>query len=217
MKGAPAIIVVTEQNEVLALDASTGKPLWTRTLGAPVKRSDLRCGNIDPLGIAGTPVQDAAAHRLYVAGMVTPDGGKTKQHFIFALSLNDGSVIAGWPVEAAVLARRANLPFETTVQNQRGALLLLGGNLYVPCGGAYGDCGDYHGFIVGVATDAPRTAHLWRTRGKGGGVWAPGGISSDGGGDAGDLGRARRFTTPLFAQGRVFVAADGRVTAFATH
>src|SRR6476646_5803128 len=51
------IIAVTESNNVYALDAITGLPIWQRNLGLPVT-SGLPCGNINPLGITGTPVVD---------------------------------------------------------------------------------------------------------------------------------------------------------------
>jgi hypothetical protein len=50
----------------------------------------LPCGNIDPLGITGTPVIDPTSRTLFLAAMTTPDGGATKQHRIFALSLASG-------------------------------------------------------------------------------------------------------------------------------
>jgi hypothetical protein len=49
------LLVATEDNNVYALDAITGGQIWTRSLGKPVPRSALRCGNIDPLGVTGTP------------------------------------------------------------------------------------------------------------------------------------------------------------------
>ena len=54
------------------------------------------------------------------------------------------------------------------------------GNLYVPFGGHFGDCGQYRGFVVGISLSDPRTIKSWATRARGGGIWAPGGISTDG-------------------------------------
>src|SRR6202040_3761431 len=65
-------------------------------------------------------------------------------------------------------------------QNQRAALAILAGNLYVAFGGHFGDCGQYHGFVVGISLSDPRTIKSWATRARGGGIWAPGGISTDG-------------------------------------
>ena len=175
--GKDALVVATERNEVYALDAATGAPLWqTPPLGAPVPLADLPCGNIDPLGITGTPYIDLGARTIYLDAMTTPDAGATKVHQIFALSLDDGSVRPGWPVDVA-----AKVPgFTSAVQNQRGAVLVLDGTLYVPYGGHYGDCGDYHGWVVGVKVTDPTQVTAWSTAARGGGAWSAGGVSSDG-------------------------------------
>jgi hypothetical protein len=177
--GRAAFMVVTEQNMVLALDAAHGSRIWVRHLGMPVPRSQLPCGNIDPLGITGTPVIDPHTRIMYVAAMTTPDGGVTKQQRIFALALEDGSTLPGWPLDVDGMSDKG-LSFNSTVQNQRGALLLHGGILYVPYGGHTGDCGDYHGWIVAVPVQDPTRATAWATQARGGGIWAPGGLSTDG-------------------------------------
>jgi hypothetical protein len=47
----------------------------------------------------------------------------------------------------------------------------------VPFGGHFGDCGDYHGWVVGVSLPAAAKVISWSTRARGAGIWAPGGIS----------------------------------------
>ena len=177
--GKAAFIVATEQNDVLALDASSGAQIWLRNLGDPVPLSQLPCGDIDPLGITGTPVIDTGTRTIYVAAMTTPDGGATKQHRIFALSLDDGSTLPGWPFDVSGITFHG-FSFDSSVQNQRGALLLNSGILYVPYGGHDGDCGNYHGWVVAVPTSNPQNATAWATDARGGGAWGPGGLSSDG-------------------------------------
>ena len=54
--GAGVLIVATEENEVYALDEKTGAQIWMRALGEPIPRGTLRCGDIWPLGVTGTPV-----------------------------------------------------------------------------------------------------------------------------------------------------------------
>src|SRR5574337_2115526 len=178
--GPDLLVVASEQDVVSALDASTGKVVWQRKLGAPVPLAQLPCGNIDPLGVTGTPVADPAARTLYVAAMTTPDSGATKRHQVFALSLDDGSVRAGWPVDIGATARAGAISFDAAVQNQRGALALVDGVLYVPYGGHFGDCGQYHGWLVGIPVSAPGRPTAWATPAAGGGAWAPSGVSSDG-------------------------------------
>src|SRR5215469_15854508 len=56
----PMIIAVTESNNVYALNATTGAVIWQRTDIGPPVTSGLLCGNINPVGITGTPVVDLA-------------------------------------------------------------------------------------------------------------------------------------------------------------
>ncbi len=174
------LIAATEQNQVVAVDAASGALVWQRSLGAPVPLRALPCGNIDPLGITGTPVIDPASRTLFLNAMTTPDGGRTKKHLIVALSIDDGSTRPGWPVDVSTTVRIGPLRFDSAVQNQRGALALLGGRVYVPYGGHFGDCGNYHGWVVGIPIENPAAAQAWATRARGGGVWAPGGLATDG-------------------------------------
>jgi hypothetical protein len=172
------LLVATEDNNVYAIDAGSGRETWVRSLGRPVPLSRLECGNIDPLGITGTPVIDEATQAIYVAAMVDDAAGP--HHRVFALSLKDGSPLPGWPVDVADALTARSQRFNARDQNQRGALAILAGRVYVPFGGHYGDCGDYHGWVVGVGLQNPRDVVSWSTRGRGGGIWAPGGIASDG-------------------------------------
>ncbi len=175
---ASLLVVATEDNVVRALDAKSGREAWSRSLGAPVPLSALPCGNIDPLGVTGTPVIDAGTQAIYLDAAV--GGDKGPRHLVHALSLKDGSEIQGWPIDITEALAKANRSFEPLYQNQRGALSILKGTLYVPFGGHYGDCGDYRGFVVGVSLADSQRVAFWATRGRGGGIWAPGGLSSDG-------------------------------------
>jgi len=172
------LIVATEDDSVHAIDALSGNEIWTRSLGRPVPLSTQPCGNIDPLGITGTPVIDEATQAVFLDAMVGEAAGP--HHQIFALSLKDGSPLPGWPVDVADALAARGQRFNTRFQNQRGALAILDGRVYVPFGGHFGDCGDYRGWVVGVRLQNPRDIVTWSTRGRGGGIWAPGGISSDG-------------------------------------
>jgi outer membrane protein assembly factor BamB len=171
------LIVATENNTVAAIDAANGTTVWTRTLGAPAPLSALPCGNIDPLGITGTPVIDEASGAIYLDAVVSDVG---IHHRIYALSSNDGTVLPGWPTDVVEALRGLGQSFDPLTQNQRGALLIQDRTLYVPFGGHFGDCGTYYGWVVGIGLDDPHRVSAWRTRGHGGGIWAPGGIASDG-------------------------------------
>ena len=172
------LIVATEDDTIYAFDAGSGAQIWTRSLGRPVPLSTQPCGNIDPLGITGTPVIDEATQTLYLDAMIADESGP--HHRVFALALKDGSPVPGWPVDIADALAAHGQHFNTRFQNQRGALAILAGRVYVPYGGHFGDCGDYRGWVVGIRLNEPRDIVSWSTRGRGGGIWAPGGISSDG-------------------------------------
>ena len=60
------LLVATEDNVVFAIDAQTSREIWRRALGKPIPRSSLSCGNINPLGITGTPIIDNAGQAIYV-------------------------------------------------------------------------------------------------------------------------------------------------------
>ena len=176
--GAGVLIVATEENEVYAFDEKTGSQIWMRALGDPIpdyRSAGFRCGNIWPLGVTGTPVIDKARAALYLDAMVMRENHP--RHEIFALSLADGSVEPGWPVDVAT-ALGGN--FNSMAQNQRGALALFGGRVFVPYGGFAGDCGDYRGRVVGFSTAEPGKAVSFATRARAGGIWAQGGVTGDG-------------------------------------
>lgn len=179
--GRDLLFVATEQNQVSAFDARTGQVVWQRTLAPSVPKARFSCGNIDPLGITGTPVIDFASRQLFLETMTSPDGGATKQRLVHALDLDDGRARPGWPVDAGVVLPKLGAPFFfPQYQNQRGALALLDGRVYVPYGGLSGDCGTYKGIVLGVRIDDPTQVSAWWTRGGYGGVWAPAGMTSDG-------------------------------------
>jgi outer membrane protein assembly factor BamB len=178
--GRAMIIVVTESDNVYALDAADGTVIWQRNVGVPVPRSSLPCGDIDPLGITGTPVVDLASRTLLFDAMTTPDNGSTKRHLIFSLNVDTGAVNPGWPVDVNATATYGGTVFSSEVQNERGALAVVGGIVYVPYGGHAGDCGNYHGWLVGVPLTDPAAVTAWATTARGGGAWAVGGPASDG-------------------------------------
>jgi hypothetical protein len=174
--GRARVIVVTESNNVYALDAITGTVIWQRNVGAPVT-SGLPCGNISPLGITGTPVVHLASRSLFFDAM---KDGTTKRHFIYSLNVDTGATNPGWPVNVNATAMYHGVSFTSLVQNQRAALGLVNGVVYAPYSGHSGDCGTYHGWVVGVPINNPSSVRAWATTAIGGGIWGHGGVASDG-------------------------------------
>jgi PQQ enzyme-like repeat protein len=178
--GRAMIIAVTESNNVYALDAANGSVIWQDNVGAPVPLSSMPCGDIDTYGITGTPIVDLPSRTLFFDAMTTPDNGVTKQHLIFALNVDTGTTNSGWPVNVNAAAKSGATDFTSATQNDRGALAIVSNIVYVPYGGLYGDCGTYHGWIVGVPLNNPSNVLAWATTANGGGSWGVGGIASDG-------------------------------------
>jgi outer membrane protein assembly factor BamB len=169
------LFVATEDNAVQAFDATTAKEIWKRVVGRPVRASSLPCGNINPLGITGTPVIDPVTEAIYFdAAVERPNGAR---HEVFALSLKDGAVLPGWPIDVADALQRSGRHFDPSVQNQRSALTLVNDTVYVAFGGHFGDCGNYHGWVIGIPLHDPNNLVSFETRARGGGIWSPGGLS----------------------------------------
>src|SRR6059036_3265036 len=172
----PMVIAVTETNNVYALNATTGLPIWSRTdIGPPVPTTP--CGGFNPTGITGTPVVDLASRRLFFDALI--NGSPTK-HFIYSLNVDTGATTPGWPVDVNATASYNGINFVSTAQEERGGLALVNGIVYVSYSGYLGDCGNYHGWVVGVNINNPSTVGGWATTAIGGGIWGHGGVASDG-------------------------------------
>ncbi len=171
------VIAATENNIVYALNEKTGAVIWQRQLPAAAT-SGFSCGGISPAGITGTPVIDPSTGTLYLNSETLENGAA--QHEIYALSLKDGSIVSGWPVNTQAALKGAGVNFTPAQQGSRSALLFFNGNLYVSYGGRDGDCQPYHGTVVQIDPTSRALAGHWQTSAVGGGIWAQGGASSDG-------------------------------------
>jgi outer membrane protein assembly factor BamB len=176
--GRALLLVATESDNVFALDAATGATVWETSLGDPAPHSAVECGDIDPLGVTGTPVIDPKTNSIYVGAMIMDPKTKAPRQKLFALSLESGAIESGWPIDVADALAAKGFRFDAKSQNERGALGILDGVVYVPYGSTW-DCGDYRGWVVGVKIDDPTTVMSFHTQAHGAGIWSPGGVSSD--------------------------------------
>ncbi|HET6499724.1 MAG TPA: PQQ-binding-like beta-propeller repeat protein [Amycolatopsis sp.] len=159
------VIAATENDTVYALSAGDGRVLWSRRLGTPQSRSGLPCGNIDPLGITGTPAYDPATGLVFVLAEL--DGGA---HLLAGIDLATGDVALSRPLEPP--------RGEEIAHQQRAALTVFDGWVYVAYGGLFGDCGNYLGSVVAAPTTGLgdlRSFVVPTTREAG--IWAPGGAA----------------------------------------
>ncbi len=163
------VYAATLNDTVYALNQLDGTVIWSRHVGTP-QTFGWGCGNISATGILGTPVIDTSANRLYAVAEVVIAGATT--YHLFGLDLgNSGSVVLNTTILPA--------GFDWTIQQQRGALGLRGGNVYVPFGGRAGDCGPYHGWVIAVPTNGGAIGNYYLTPGQGAGFWAAGGVAID--------------------------------------
>jgi len=184
------LFVATQANSMYALDAATGAELWRTSLGSSVRSSMQQCGNISTIGVVSTGVIDPATNTLYAVAF-TNDGGL--QFKLNALDVTTGQQRAGYPANINPPAVGAST-FDPRATGQRGALQFSDGKVFVPFGGLYGDCGMYHGWVVGIDVANPAQQVAFATPGRGSGIWAVGGSAMD---EMGRLFVATGNSTPL--------------------
>jgi polyvinyl alcohol dehydrogenase (cytochrome) len=170
---AGRVIAATETNRVVALDPSDGSVLWSTSLGPALTNVDsvAGCGDIDPLGITSTPVIDTNSGTVYVVGEIS-NGNGSVHHQLEGLDLATGAVRISEDVDPPLPSgeRAATLL-------QRASLALGNGRVYVGYGGNDGDCGHYHGWLVGVEETGPAREVSFEVAsdGEGGAIWQAGG------------------------------------------
>jgi hypothetical protein len=185
-------LVATEKDSVFAFDADANAnpcvPLWTTNLIplgeqavlAPTT-TGITSNDISPfIGITGTPVIDPSSSTLYVVAKTesipTINNLNPVYHQrLFALALATGQPIQ--PSGTEVSTTSSTSPgFSPLLENQRAALLLDSGTVYIAFG-SHGGQGDYHGWLFGYdASTLQQNMVFDVTPGiRGGGIWQSGG------------------------------------------
>ena len=161
--GTGTFIVAGNTGTVTAIDETTGMTKWSRNLGG---------------AIHGTPVIDPATSTLYVSQR------GANNYEVHAMSLaNMGAEVAGWPVNTSTIKSTSKDTvgaFDPGKMIQRGGLSFVNGVIYVPYGGVYGDGPPYKGFVVAINAANPTMTGGWSAGGDRSGLWASGGLASDG-------------------------------------
>lgn len=158
------LIAATENDTVYGLNPRTGKQLWRTHLGTPQKLSELPCGNIDPLGITGTPAYDPATASVFV--VAETEGG---HHTLWALDAANGH--RRWHRSTDVLPNR-----NRSAEQERSALLVADGRIITTYGGLAGDCDNYVGYVTSTATTGKgTTTHYAVPTSREAGMWSPAG------------------------------------------
>lgn len=182
------VIVATEKDEVFAFDADDKScvQLWAQSqsqnqlipagsMAIEAPNLQITSDDIAPfVGITGTPVISLDTSALYVVaatetilpvpGTFTP----TYSTLLFALDLATGQ---------AEIQPSGVAPFvEPEMENQRPALLLDNGTVYVGFG-SFGGQGDYHGWLFGYDSSTMRQTGAFNVTPDTlqGGIWESGG------------------------------------------
>ena len=197
------VIVATENNSLYSINLDSGTVFWSVHLGTPVNGHSLPCGNIEPItGITGTPAIDPESGRIYVVAFLAGP-----VHKLFTLDAIDGSVLSQQVVDppGSVAA----------VEQERGALALGSGYVYIPFGGLYGDCGPYHGYVVGVPL-AGGTNVIYRTpTARESGIWsAMGATISDTGSVYVSIGNGSETSSFAYSNSVLQLSPDLKLQAF---
>jgi polyvinyl alcohol dehydrogenase (cytochrome) len=136
-----------------------------------VPLSALPCGDINPLGITGTPAYDSVTGSLFAVAEVTGF-----QHILFALDPATGAVRWSRVVDLAGDDPRTH--------QQRPALAVANGYVYIGFGGLAGDCGQYVGEEVGVPASGVGATISYRVpTTREGAIWSTGGPVIDSAGN----------------------------------
>jgi outer membrane protein assembly factor BamB len=161
------VIAATENNTLYGL-RNNGSVVWHQHIGTPVNGSTLPCGNISPSGITGTPVYDPATGLVFAVAFLSGP-----RHVLVAIDAKTGAV--AWTRPADPPGSHPN------VQQQRGALVVSGGRVWVVYGGLFGDCGPYHGYVAGFATSGPQgDVQIYQVpSAREAGIWAASGAAVD--------------------------------------
>jgi outer membrane protein assembly factor BamB len=178
------IYVGTENDAIDAIDATTGKVLWSLRAGNAVSTSLIDtaptlsggCGDISPLGITGTPVIDTATNEMFVAEEteVGGDNWQDIQHWLVAVSLSTHMEI--WHRQIDPPGGNSSNKYYIPAEQQRPALTLLDGRIYVEFGGLNGDCGQYHGYVVDLPVSGDGALVTYQVPAqREGGIWGTGG------------------------------------------
>ena len=187
------VFVATEHDSVYAFDAdnrsgANASPLWHVSFINPPavttvdSYGDAGCGDLVPeIGISGTPVIDTGSGTLYVVA-------NTKENGVFfqrlhALDIATGAEKFGGPVaiQGTVAgtgdgSSGGQVSFDPLKQNQRPALLLRNGVVYISSA-SHCDISPYHAWVFGYNASNLQQVAVWNSTPNGGlgGIWQGGG------------------------------------------
>ena len=192
------IFIADEHDSVYAFDADSNggtnsAPLWQASMistahgaaagATTVPYTDVQSGvgDIHPeFGITSTPVIDLTNNTLFVVATSKENGNYFQR--LHALNILTGNEQSGSPVSISASvpgtgsgSSGGTLAFSTLWQNNRSALDLFNGNIYIGFG-SHGDDGPWHGWVLVYNETTLKQTAVWCTspNGWGDGVWGAG-------------------------------------------
>ncbi len=188
------VYVATVNDSVYAFDAddaSAGAPYWQVSFLGPnvvaVRNTDMTgaCGGnyhdfSGAMGIVSTPVIDPVAGTIYVVAR-TKENGSTFVQRLHALDVRTGAEQPNSPVDITATypgtgsgSSGGFIAFNSQRQNQRAALALVNGIVYVSWA-SHCDWGPYHGWVIGFDASLQQAAIYNVTpNGTNAGIWMSG-------------------------------------------
>jgi hypothetical protein len=150
-----------EHGDFYAINADTGQLIWQRNLGSVTTGCSDMPDKI--FGVGGAATFDRSADAVYVAG-----GNGS----IYALSMETGADIAGWPIPKVFSPNRLSV--------YGGLTLTTTQQLYVTTA-SHCDIAPYRGMTAAIDITKRRVVARFFPSLKvlGGGIWGPGGASVD--------------------------------------
>jgi hypothetical protein len=195
------VFVITENNSVYAFDADYKvlTPLWHTRVGIPVPCSASQpvpgsnCNLVyltSVIGITSTPVIDltqGTRGAIYVEARTNPNNAGKYFHILHKFDLSTGKDMSGSPVviNGSVHGTGKDnvngiVTFNQRSENDRGALLLANGIVYVPFA-SINDAPIFHGWIFGYDATTMTRRYVFNTTpnnstnhggdGEQGGIW----------------------------------------------
>ena len=191
------LYLATVNNTVYAYDANGGQLYWKKNFTQPgmrpPKNTDMTgacSGNYQDfsgnMGIVGTPVIDSLSHTMYFVARNVANNNFVQ--YLHAINIITGADISGSPVKITAITYGSGdgnvnnvITFDGQKQNQRQALTLLNGIVYVSFS-SHCDWGPYHGWILGYDSKTLQQKIVYNDTpdGSNGGLWESGmGIAAD--------------------------------------
>jgi hypothetical protein len=189
--------IATVNNSIYAYDGDSGRLFWKKNYTEagmrPPRNTDMTgaCGGqyadfSGDIGIVGTPVIDSLSKIMYFVARST--NGTNYVQYLHAVNLTDGTDRPGSPVKITATYNGSGdgninnlITFDAQKQNQRAALTLVKGTVYVSFS-SHCDWGPYHGWILGYNASTLHQQIVYNDTpdGMDGGIWESGmGMASD--------------------------------------